>query len=794
MLAICQIWLAPIICSASPPVKGPFYFCYGMDQPDNISMLKELGLNTLYLRVKPQDSADLQALRLHIQKAQQQGLHVIVELPTCLTAAYRVSADDEHYTKSVQELLTHIIQNLKQEPGLTAWATGSWLERYLNFSDADFRRFLQRRYGSLEQLCESWGTQIPTWMTVTMAQARELESQAPYQIGRAAIDWADYRAEAYKRVMQHWLAVIRQNDATRPVFTGRVTLYRSLVSIPEGYDVVCVSMPPDILENDWLAHNPQALDIARRGGRFRVLPVFRIPDNASPAYAAGSLYDWAQHAALHGAMGFGLEDWEALQPFYALESRLPERSQRLMNAIRKATQGSYDFQPQATIGVIYSPYASGFEVTRQPVYGYLLDYLPGEPSLLVWALRLGTRFGLVDYLSLEDLQRASLEQYGCLLAPACLNLSVVTAGLLEEYVRQGGALLADLGLGAYQTRSWTQLPPVLQEAFGILELSHLQQRAGELTAAIGLPALSPWPRGAKANGLFQPQSGGPAPATERRSYPVSGWLAEGLLMDDAAPVASISVRFDEEKKPRFSGLVGREYGAGLAIFAMHPLWQYWPLTDPLCQILHERLMARRAAYELRQDGLLQSGPFFGHSTKKIAIFNPEKESTLVSFYAYNAHNLAYTGCASRFLAAPGQCGLKPGTAWLVAQAPPRQTIYLSQSALIVQPYAQEATVLLQQYDLQAACWQIAGANCEIAATPRGLQLRGGEPVSVRLILASGDYPVRPYSQHRLHIKFRSREIQKLITADAKGELDLSSDIAAACTFTVTPTNISPEEK
>jgi len=768
---------------AGPP--GPFRFCYGLDDPSALPILKSLGLDTLYLHLQPGEAMDLQAVRAAVREAHLQGIKVIVELPTCLTGAYRVSPYDERYTGTVRELIQAFVSQLRDEPGLTAWATGSTLERYLTFSDADFRGYLQAGEASLDALNARWGSHLPTWPSVTLTQARTLEDQAPYKIGRAMVDVADYEADAYHRVMDQWLRAIRQVDAARPVLTGRVTLYRSLVSIPNGYDVVCVNMPPEILENDLMAHNPQALDIARRGGKFQVLPVFRVPDNSSPAYADGSLRNWMHHAALHGAVGFGLEDWPMLAPLYEIEQRSVERGRRLTNAIRDAATIPCMLQLRANVAIITSPYASGFDVTRQPVYGYIVDYLPGEPSNLAYDLRLGTRYGVVDYLSVADLQERELASYSCVLAPACLSLPPPQAGQLEEYVRQGGCLVADLGLGAYQTGSWTQVPEVLQQAFGILGLANARERVGDLTAAEGLRALAPWPRGVKAQGLFSPRQGDTAPATQRRSYPVSGWVAEALLTGNASPLATVSARFDEDKRAWFSGVIGRQHGAGIAVFATHPLWQYWPLADGLSQLLHTRLFGRRAGYELVQNGLLQSGPFFGGGDQGAAVYNPGRLPVLAELWAYGARSHAFAGCASQFTAAPGTEGLAPGTAHLLAQAPPAQTQQLAHTPLVVQPFAGEATVLMQEYAPQQVVFEIAGTGCVVRPMARGLDLRGGEPVSVRLILAHGRYPVAAGSRHVVEVKTRGRTRRVTATAGPQGELDLS-DTYAGSTITVRP--------
>lgn len=361
----CALGASP---AAGVRAAPPFTFCYGLERGGSPTVLQDLGLNTLYIDLLPADMADLEPCRAMIRSARQAGLQVVIGLPTCLTSRYHVSPYDEGYTGSVRELITYFVTALREEPGVTAWGTGHALEKSITYSEGDFRRYLQAGYPDLAALNASWGTALQTWPQFTRGLARETDSAAPFAVGRASLDLANYQAFAYREVMRVWLETIRALDPERPVLTGRVTLYRSLLSIPEGYDVVCVSMPPDVLESDLATHNVQALDIARRGGKFRVLTVLRVPSNASPAYSAEALRDWIQQGALHGSLGFGLEDWSLLADIYATERRLVEpRRRQTINAVSSCRSLAFGFTPRPTSAVVYSPYAEGFEVTGQPI-------------------------------------------------------------------------------------------------------------------------------------------------------------------------------------------------------------------------------------------------------------------------------------------------------------------------------------------------------------------------------------------------------------------------------------------
>lgn len=772
IISLCLI--AAASCSADTSALGSFTFCYGLERGGNPQVFQNLGLNTLYIDLLPADIADLQPCRQMIRSAHELGLKVIVGLPTCLTPAYRVSPYDTKYTGSVSELIECIVGALRDEPGITAWATGHALEKSISYTDADFRRYLEEGYPTLDDLNASWGVQLPTWMSITMKDARDADAQVSFKVGRASVDLSDYQARAYHDIMDAWQRAVHAVDATRPLFTGRVTLYRSLVSIPDGYNVVCVSMPPDVVESDMIAHNLQALDIARRGGKFRVLQTLRVPAIGSLPYNSDSMRPWIQQAALHGSAGYGLEDWALLSDIYAGEARMLPRARRLTNAITACRDLSFDFVPRASSALVYSPYAAGLEVTGQPLYGYLREYLAGEPSNLMYSLRMGTRYGVMDYLAPQDLSTSDLSRYGALLLPACLRLPERPQADVVDYVERGGVVLADLGLGMYETGAWDRLPDPLMRLFGLLQMGNLKDRAADLTVSTPLPGL-PLPRALQSKGTFNAGSGKTGAATERKSFTVGGPTAEVQLAADAVPVATGSVRFDKDKSPIFTGLMGRRSGSGMGLFATHPLWQHWPLGDPLSTSLHGHLLARRARYELVQSGLLSGTLQMAASDNEICLLNLDKQPASASVWAYAAASHPYCSAISSFSANPLQQGLPSGTALVVAAVPGFGMSRLLQTALVVQPYADDATVEMREYSPQRLVFRLSGPGAVVTGSPgRGLEVHGGTDVSARLILSSGRYPVAPRSRHRVTLRTRGgQESSEVLMANERGELDLS---------------------
>jgi hypothetical protein len=245
----------------------PFTFVYGLSGVAGQQTLQHYGLTTHYMALAAGDITRLDEVRAEIRQAAGRGLMVVVGLPTHLTEATDITPGDPVYYGRMYELISCLVGELADEAGITAWATADYLERQLKFSDEDFRHYLQARYPTLDDLNAAWGSHLPTWAQITLKTPESLDAGATHQVGRAMVMVADYKAAAFGEVMAQWLAVIRAVDGQRPVLTGRISLYRSLLSVPEGYDVVCVSMPPSVLEADYGGHNVHALDMARRGGQ-----------------------------------------------------------------------------------------------------------------------------------------------------------------------------------------------------------------------------------------------------------------------------------------------------------------------------------------------------------------------------------------------------------------------------------------------------------------------------------------------------------------------------------------------
>jgi hypothetical protein len=102
-------------------------------------------------------------------------------------------------------------------------------------------------------------------------------------------------------------------------------------------------------------------------------------------------------------------------------------------------------------------------------------------------LAFGTPFGSVDYLTNQTLLAADLSQYGVVIAPFAPDIPPAVQKKLDDFVAQGGVLVADAGFSAKSAEgNLTSLTPAAAKLLGIQKLSS-SRIEGKWTVAKDLP-------------------------------------------------------------------------------------------------------------------------------------------------------------------------------------------------------------------------------------------------------------------------------------------------------------------
>jgi hypothetical protein len=397
--------------------------------------------------------------------------------------------------------------------------------------------------------------------------------------------------------------------------------------LPPEVDVSVPDLQPEWAEADVVTHNPQAVDIARRGGRFRAVPMFATSSStALPKELLPRLVGpWCETALLHGASGFGFSSWPDLAANEPLRNAVQSTLQRLQ---RPPLAALWSTRAIVTAAVVLTPLADGHTLAGGPpswsegprgLYGFGENMVSGEPSNLAYTLRWGTMFGGVDYLSPDDIveeaadetrptsfgapgmapSHSALTRYNTVLLPQALSVSPEVSKALTGYVVQGGVVVADLGLGAAQSSGQAlTMPPALSALFGLPPAVTISTAWFDLQAQAATPLFPTWSR--NADGDNAPLSAGSSPDEVAFQGPAAYFalpLPTNTIVIAAAPPTNVTTAITmagASTRQLHSVLSLHPVGVGAAVFAPWQLWNTWRADHFGFSTFHSDLLMRGA--------------------------------------------------------------------------------------------------------------------------------------------------------------------------------------------------------
>jgi hypothetical protein len=241
------------------------------------------------------------------------------------------------------------------------------------------------------------------------------------------------------------------------------------------------------------------------------------------------------------------------------------------------------------------------------------------------------------------------------------------------------------------------------------------------------------------------------------------------------PLATMSVRFDQQQRPFFLSLTANDSAAGLALFGCYPLWSYWPPQDSLHAALHLDLIARRASYRLLHPGLAAGQVELAGSDEAVHLYN-RGEQTTVEVLVGKADHRAYLGAVTTCSAAERDpSGRRTGVVRLTMDLPPAGLAHAMLTRIRVRPFSGQASVRVICYSAGLVSMQVGGDGSRLT-TRRGAppEFTRGTPTQIRFTLDDGAYPVPPGSQHEVTWRDSREPPQAFIaTADYRGRLEFS---------------------
>ncbi len=373
--------------------------------------------------------------------------------------------------------------DLWSEPHVINWATPTYIENpefcFCKYTIARFRRWLQKKYGTLDTLNRSWYRQFNSWDQVEPNRLSTILSYTDF------IDWKQFIADKLGEDLADRYRAVKQ-AAPRAVATSHAAGI-GLFSSPLWWE----GQPDDWTMKDQVDYYGTSFypkhssfvdrDVEWRGALLDFTRSFGYADggrgfwigelqsgfgtvalNVSPTVTPQDLRIWTWSALARGAKAINYYAWYPMSSGYEsggfgmiqLDGSLTERS-RVAGAIaRNVDQHQTLFlnavPPRAEVAIVYNPlsyFIGGRQ--RQAAYGGPQGEVNGieRDSMLGIYRALFPSNVPVDFIHINRLSQDLLRRYKLVLLPYPLMIPEGSATQLKEYVRAGGKLVSEARLG-----------------------------------------------------------------------------------------------------------------------------------------------------------------------------------------------------------------------------------------------------------------------------------------------------------------------------------------------------------
>ena len=380
--------------------------------------------------------------------------------------------------------------DLWSEPHVINWANPTWIPNpefcFCPNTLRRYRAWLQKKYGSLDNLNRAWYRRFVAWDSVEPSRMSTILSYTDY------IDWKSFivtklgedlkrRYDAVKQVAP--MTVITSHAAGVGLFAsphhweGQADDWTMAKQV-DYYGTSFYPKHSAFVDRDapWRAAlfdftRSFGYDEGRRGfwvgelqGGFGTISV-----NVSPTVTPGDLVTWTWTALSRAAKGINYYAWYPMSSGYEsggfglnhLDGAITDRA-RAAGAIAKIVDANQSLflnarPPRAEVAVVYNPLAH-FVGGRQRAAAY------GGPQGEVVGIERDSLLGVhralfptnvpLDFVHVNTLTPEKLGQYKLLIFPYPLMIPETTAAVLESYVNQGGHLFAEARLAWNNERGY----------------------------------------------------------------------------------------------------------------------------------------------------------------------------------------------------------------------------------------------------------------------------------------------------------------------------------------------------
>lgn len=749
--------------SSEAPVVGRWIGSYGLESPEDVPVFHDAGFNLAILEVP-----------LSFGTVEDDDDELLAVLDACLQAGVacwvgiRISGVpgegpasmcpyDNAFREELGTAVFRLTRAVAAHPAVVGWVTPSLTSEMVGARPNDFARFLAERYGGdLRALSRAWGRACGDWVDATEALAWESSRKSPLGLNQPIMDVAAFRWRVHMDLMQLFLSTYGAYDPIGlPVFAGQENTYWALANVPIGYEGAITGVFPPWGGAPDLTQCAVAIDVARAGGVRRAF--FGIDLHA--AVTAEELRRYLSAAWVRGAWGVVFSDWHGVAA--------SEEMEKVLNEGRADATRLWDYEPRPTTALLYEPIHGGvLSDSRTPLYG-LLD-LPGWPSEPMAALRLygnGHRWGGMDVIPAHLVTPDLLAQYRTILAPQLYDAPDELVGTLWDWVRAGGVLYCDMGIGSWQSGSFQALTEPLIALLGVLRIGLIGPGEFDGRVYMESPALPSLHEGMSTEGT-----------------PFRGLVGDARVTAGAKPMIVFRSRRDRNRNDQlmYSGIMVNELGSGAVVFSTTPCLDDWSPSESLGRLFWGDLLSRDARIEKAAPDSIVGGRLdarAGHGMAVVANYAPGTEP--VHLVLYDAVGAVLTDC----LVHTGQSvreteilSAVPGNGLLAARDLPLEVL------------SPEALVVVHEYGPKGLSLTIGPPDAAHGfVVTRGGWIEGGTPTRYAMRLGSGELPILPNEEFDLILTVPGDVvIRRVASADGSGVVNIPIDTAPAIEVTLRP--------
>jgi beta-galactosidase len=373
--------------------------------------------------------------------------------------------------------------DLWSEPHVINWATPTYIEHpefcFCRYTVARFRRWLRKKYGTLDALNRSWYRQYASWDEVQPNRLSTILSYTDF------IDWKAFIADKLGEDLRDRYQTVKRvtPDAVATSHAAGIGLFSSPLwwegqsddwNMAHQVDYYGTSFYPkhsafvdrdvpwrgallDFTRSFGFAGNGRGFWIGELQGGFGTIAL-----NVSPAVTAEDVRIWTWSALARGAKAINYYAWYPMSSGYEsggfgliqLDGTITERA-RVAGSIAQTVDKNQQLflnarPPHARVAIVYNPlsyFVGGRQ--REASYGGPQGEVSGiERDSMLGIYRALFRTNLpVDFIHISRLSPDLLNSYKLILLPYPLMIPAASAAAFASYVRDGGALVAEARLG-----------------------------------------------------------------------------------------------------------------------------------------------------------------------------------------------------------------------------------------------------------------------------------------------------------------------------------------------------------